>query len=82
MGEEIRFPSINIPRALKLSPFIIFAVNGAFQWFLVGITPVDAIPTLADASAPYAEAMMSAGILGCLFCCWRWGWLSAATSPR
>jgi len=64
MGEEIRFPSINIPRALKLSPFIIFAVNGAFQWFLVGITPVDAIPALADASAPYAEAMMSAGILG------------------
>lgn len=64
MGEEIRYPSINIPRALKLAPFIIFAVNGAFQWYLVGITPVDAIPALADASAPYAEAMMSAGILG------------------
>lgn len=64
MGEEIRYPSINIPRALKLAPFIIFAVNGAFQWFLVGITPVDAIPGLAEAAAPYAEAMMSAGILG------------------
>ncbi|KAB1650650.1 APC family permease [Adlercreutzia muris] len=64
MGEEIRYPSINIPRALKLAPFIIFAVNGAFQWFLVGITPVEAIPGLAEAAAPYAEAMMSAGILG------------------
>lgn len=64
MGEEIRYPSINIPRALKLAPFIIFAVNGAFQWFLVGITPLDAIPGLAEAAAPYAEAMMSAGILG------------------
>ncbi|MEC4271930.1 amino acid permease [Adlercreutzia sp. R25] len=64
MGEEIRYPSINIPRALKLAPFIIFAVNGAFQWFLVGITPVDAIPALADAAAPYADAMISAGILG------------------
>lgn len=64
MGEEIRFPSINIPRALKLAPFIIFAVNGAFQWFLVGITPLDSIPGLAEASAPYAEAMVSAGIMG------------------
>lgn len=64
MGEEIRYPSINIPRALKLAPFIIFAVNGAFQWFLVGITPAEAIPGLAEAAAPYAEAMMSAGILG------------------
>lgn len=64
MGEEIRFPSINIPRALKLAPFIIFAVNGAFQWFLVGITPLDAIPGLAEAGAPYAEAMISAGIMG------------------
>lgn len=64
MGEEIRYPSINIPRALKLAPFIIFAVNGAFQWFLVGITPVEAIGGLADAGAPYADAMISAGILG------------------
>ena len=39
-------------------------MNGAFQWFLVGITPVEAIPGLAEAAAPYAEAMMSAGILG------------------
>src|SRR5699024_8751102 len=39
MGEEIRYPHLTIPRALILSPFIIFAVNALFQWFLVGIVP-------------------------------------------
>lgn len=64
LGEEIRFPEINIPRALKLAPFIVFIVNAIFQWFLVGITPTDALPALASADAPYAEAMEAAGILG------------------
>lgn len=64
MGEEIKFPHINIPRALMLSPFLIFAVNAAFQWFLVGIVPVDGLASLSESSAPYADAMMSAGILG------------------
>lgn len=64
MGEEIKYPQINIPRALKLAPFIVFAVNAAFQWFLVGIVPVEKLGQIAAASAPYAEAMMSAGILG------------------
>ena len=64
MGEEIRFPHINIPRALMLSPFIIFAVNALFQWFLVGIVPADGLGAVAESSAPYAEAMMTAGILG------------------
>lgn len=64
MGEEIKFPHINIPRAMILSPFIIFAVNALFQWFLVGLVPPDGLSAVAESSAPYAEAMMSAGILG------------------
>lgn len=64
MGEEIRYPHITIPRALMLSPFIIFAVNALFQWFLVGIVPPEGLAAVTASSAPYAEAMMSAGILG------------------
>lgn len=64
MGEEIKYPQINIPRALFLAPFIVFAVNGAFQWFLVGIVPTESIDALSTASAPFAEAMITAGILG------------------
>ena len=64
MGEEIRYPHINIPRALFLAPFIVFAVNAIFQWFMVGIVPVDRLDAIAEASAPYAEAMTMAGILG------------------
>ena len=66
MGEEIRYPHLTIPRALMLSPFIIFAVNALFQWFLVGIVPPEGLAALAASSAPYAEAMASAGILGLL----------------
>lgn len=64
MGEEIKYPRINIPRAMFLTPFVVFAVNALFQWFLVGITPVDSMGMLSDADAPFAEAMMSAGIMG------------------
>lgn len=64
MGEEIRYPHLTIPRALVLSPFIIFAVNALFQWLLVGIVPPEGLAALAASSAPYAEAMASAGILG------------------
>lgn len=64
MGEEIKLPQINIPRALFLAPFIVFAVNAAFQWFLVGIVPTEEISALSTASAPFAEAMTKAGILG------------------
>ncbi len=64
MGEEIRYPQINIPRALALSPFIVFAVNAIFQWFLVGITPAAKVSELAAANAPFADAMSAAGILG------------------
>ena len=64
MGEEIKFPQINIPRALFLSPFIVFAVNAIFQWFLVGIVPTVELINIASADAPYAEAMSIAGIVG------------------
>ncbi len=64
MSEEIRYPHINIPRAMSLSPWIVFAVNLFFQWFLVGIVPTSSLEQLATASAPYAEAMMTVGILG------------------
>lgn len=77
MGEEIKYPQINIPRALILAPFIVFAVNSAFQWFLVGIVPISEISSLATASAPFAEAMktarnswISAGTLGSRNCLW------------
>lgn len=64
MSEEIKYPHINIPRAMALSPFIILAVNLFFQWYLVGIVPTGNLDKLAVATAPYAEAMMTAGILG------------------
>ncbi|HWR62226.1 MAG TPA: amino acid permease [Clostridia bacterium] len=64
MGEEIKYPQINIPRALFLAPFIVFAVNSLFQWFLVGIVPTGELGVIATAAAPYADAMMTAGILG------------------
>ncbi|MCR5370880.1 MAG: amino acid permease [Clostridium sp.] len=64
LGEEIKYPHINIPRAMFLTPFIIFAVNALFQWFLVGIVPTESLGRIATAEAPYAEAMMIAGILG------------------
>ena len=64
MSEEIKYPHINIPRAMKLAPFIILAVNLFFQWYLVGIVPPERLDQLAVAAAPYAEAMMAAGILG------------------
>lgn len=64
MGEEIHQPRINIPRALFLAPFIIFIVNVAFQWYLVGMVQPADLVALQEASAPYAEAMKQAGILG------------------
>ena len=64
MGEEIRYPQVNIPRALFLAPFIVFAVNALFQWFMVGIVPTDRLMELSAAEAPYAEAMTIAGFVG------------------
>lgn len=64
MGEEIKYPQINIPRALFMAPFIVFAVNAIFQWFLVAIVPTQDLIQIATADAPYAEAMSIAGIVG------------------
>ena len=64
MGEEIKYPRINIPRALFLAPFVVFAVNALFQWYLLAITPAQSLAALSTAQAPYAEAMKAAGILG------------------
>lgn len=64
MGAEVKFPQITIPRALKITPFIVFAVNALFQWFLVGITPLSKQAILTTASAPFAASMELAGIIG------------------
>lgn len=61
MGEEIRHPQLNLPRALFLAPLLVFAVTGLFQWALVCIVPADSLSSLADAAAPYAEGMKLAG---------------------
>ncbi len=64
MGEEIKYPQINIPRALFLAPFIVYAINALFQWYVIGIVPTGELIKVAEATAPYAEAMKIAGVLG------------------
>lgn len=64
MGAEVKFPKTTIPRALCLSPFIVFGVNALFQWFLVGLTPAADLAGLATADAPFAFCMNAAGIVG------------------
>lgn len=64
MGEEIKHPQINLPRALILAPFLVFAVNGLFQWVLACIVPPEALTMLAGSDAPYAEGMRLAGVAG------------------
>lgn len=64
MGGEIKYPQINVPRALKISPFLIFAVTALFQFFLIGVVPTELIGNLAEADAPYAEGLTMAGYVG------------------
>lgn len=64
MGGEVKFPQINIPRSLTITPFIVFAVNALFQWFLAGLTPLAYQSSLATDSAPYATSLSLAGIVG------------------
>ena len=64
MGAEVKFPQITIPRALCISPFIVFGVNALFQWFLVGLTPMAAQAGLVTADAPFAYSMQAAGLVG------------------
>lgn len=64
MGGEVKFPQINIPRSVIITPFIVFTVNALFFWFLTGLTPLEYQPQLADDSAPYATSLSLAGIVG------------------
>ncbi|WP_130861607.1 APC family permease [Bacilliculturomica massiliensis] len=64
MGEEIRCPQKNLPRALMLAPFIVFAVNGFFQWALLCIADSSGLGKVAEAAAPFAEGMKQAGLTG------------------
>ncbi len=64
MGAEVKYPQITIPRALCISPFIVFGVNALFQWFLIGLTPAASLGILATTDAPFAVAMEAAGIVG------------------
>ena len=64
MGSETKYPQYTLPRALKLSVFLVFAVNAIFQWFLVGLVPLQHYGILAAADAPYAEGLKAAGLIG------------------
>ncbi|MCH9394801.1 APC family permease [Limosilactobacillus reuteri] len=64
MGSEIKYPQYTLPRSLKLSVFLVFAVNAAFQWFLVGIVSHNFYGQLAHAAAPYADGLQLAGLAG------------------
>ena len=64
MGAETKYPQYNLPRALKISVFLVFALNALFQWFLVGLVPHEFYGILAVADAPYAEGLKAAGLIG------------------
>lgn len=64
MGSETKNPQFVLPRALKISVFLVFAVNAIFQWFLVGLVPLQHYGILAAADAPYAEGLKAAGLIG------------------
>lgn len=64
MGAETKYPQYNLPRALKISVFLVFALNALFQWFLVGLVPHNFYGLLASADAPYAEGLKAAGLIG------------------
>lgn len=64
MGAETKYPQYTLPRALKISVFLVFALNALFQWFLVGLVPSEYYGILAFADAPYAEGLKAAGIVG------------------
>ncbi|PAB54119.1 amino acid:polyamine antiporter [Lactobacillus johnsonii] len=64
MGSETKYPQYTLPRALKISIFLVFAVNALFQWFLVGLVPHHFYNFLATATAPYADALKITGMVG------------------
>ena len=64
MGAETKYPQYTLPRALKISVFLVFALNALFQWFLVGLVPKKFYGVLAVADAPYAEGLKAVGLVG------------------
>lgn len=64
MGAETKYPQYTLPRALKISVFLVFAVNALFQWFLAGLVSHEFYGVLAIADAPYAEGLQAAGLVG------------------
>ena len=64
MGAETKYPQYTLPRALKISVFLVFALNALFQWFLVGLVSHDFYGVLAVADAPYAEGLKAVGLVG------------------
>lgn len=64
MGGETRYPQYTLPRALKISIFLIFAVNALFQWFLVGLVPHNLYHFISTSDAPYAQALKAIGMTG------------------
>lgn len=64
MGAETKYPQYTLPRALKISVFLVFAVNALFQWFLVGLVPEKCYGILSMADAPYAEGLKAVGLVG------------------
>lgn len=64
MGAETKYPQYTLPRALKISVFLVFALNALFQWFLVGLVPKEFYAILAAADAPYAEGLKAVGLVG------------------
>ncbi len=64
VGGETKFPQYTLPRALKISVFLVFAVNALFQWFLVGLVSHNFYGLLATAAAPYAEGLQAVGLVG------------------
>lgn len=64
MGAETKYPQYTLPRALKISVFLVFAVNALFQWFLAALVSHDFYGILAVADAPYAEGLQAAGLAG------------------
>lgn len=64
MGSETKYPQYTLPRALKISIFLVFAVNALFQWFLVGLVPHKFYGLLSTAAAPYADGLKIVGMTG------------------
>lgn len=64
MGSETKYPQYTLPRALKISIFMIFACNALFQWFLCGVVNPENYGILTTLDAPYAEGLKMAGLVG------------------